>query len=123
MSRSVLVVDDDEAVAWVLRETLFLLGYAVLVAGDPVEGLRLFRAHSPRAVITDNRMCVEGSDLDAGLCLARSIKALSPSTPVVMLTAVPPEGAADVCDAVLVKPAPIHVLATTLSRLGVDPER
>ncbi len=49
----ILVVDDDPMTLRYVREVLARAGYAPLVAGDPEEALRLFRAERPRLALLD----------------------------------------------------------------------
>ena len=60
----VLVVDDDAAVCWALRQALTQDGFAVAVAADATVARRLARRHKPVLVITDLRM-PGGDGLDA----------------------------------------------------------
>jgi DNA-binding NtrC family response regulator len=52
----VLVVDDDEDVAWTLEQHLLLEGYTVRVAHDGEEGLELLRERMPDLVVLDVEM-------------------------------------------------------------------
>jgi YesN/AraC family two-component response regulator len=75
-------VEDDEDI----REQLMLFlkrRVGVLhVAADGREGLQVFEAQKPDIVVTDIQMPVM-----SGLQMAGKIKALSPSTPVIVTTA------------------------------------
>ncbi len=51
--KSVLVIDDEEAIRTLFKEALEKFGYEVTVAVDGDEGLRLFRKQSADLVITD----------------------------------------------------------------------
>ena len=51
--KSVLVIDDEEAIRTLFKEALEKFGYEVTVAVDGDEGLRLFRKHPADLVITD----------------------------------------------------------------------
>ena len=51
--KSVLFIDDEEAVRNLFKEALEKFGYEVTVAVDGEEGLRLFRKHPADLVITD----------------------------------------------------------------------
>lgn len=51
--KSILVIDDEEAVRNLFKEALEKFGYAVTVAVDGDEGLRFFRKHPADLVITD----------------------------------------------------------------------
>ncbi len=52
----VVIVDDDEDVAWMLEQLLDLDGHEVRVAHDGEEGLRLLRAQRPDVAIVDVEM-------------------------------------------------------------------
>ncbi len=49
----ILVIDDEEMVRDMLRQTLEYAGYEVLEASEGEIGLRLFYSHRPALVITD----------------------------------------------------------------------
>jgi DNA-binding response OmpR family regulator len=49
----ILVIDDDDAVAGFVRNALASLGYAVRVAADGAQGVRLFLAERPDGVLCD----------------------------------------------------------------------
>lgn len=55
-ARSILVVDDDSAVAETFSRMLRLEGYEVATAEDPEKGLELAAASPPHAIILDMRM-------------------------------------------------------------------
>lgn len=52
----VVVVDDDDDVAWLLQQLLELQGHTVRVAHDGEEGLRLLRQRLPDVAILDVEM-------------------------------------------------------------------
>lgn len=51
--KSVLVIDDEEAIRTLFKEALEKFGFQVTVAVDGDEGLRFFRKHQADLVITD----------------------------------------------------------------------
>lgn len=51
--RTVLLIEDDEAIAESVAFALDRAGYRVLTAGDGAQGLRLFRQHRPDLLILD----------------------------------------------------------------------
>lgn len=51
--RTVLLVEDDEAVRQLVRLTFEMHGFGVIEAGDGREGLRLLARHRPDAVVLD----------------------------------------------------------------------
>src|SRR3989338_9121252 len=77
----VLVVDDEPDVLDVMVECLSLAGYHVLPARDGQEALRIFEREHPALIITD--LSMPGMD---GLELAKTVKALSPQTEVLIIT-------------------------------------
>ena len=81
---TVLVVDDDPVIQRLLHDTFEMDGYAVLVAGDGVEGLERAQADHPDLVVLDVMM----PRMD-GLEVARRLKA-DPGTasiPILLLSA------------------------------------
>jgi two-component system, OmpR family, response regulator MprA len=77
----ILVVDDDPRLAESLRRALAFEGYAVQVAPDGVEGLRVARERMPDLVVLDRMM--PGLD---GVEVCRRLRTVS-AVPVLMLTA------------------------------------
>ena len=49
----ILIIDDDEAMRYLLRQILTSAGYDVCEAADGAAGARLFRQERPELVITD----------------------------------------------------------------------
>ncbi len=80
--KSVLVVDDEPGIRMALRTNFQRDGWLVDVAGGPTEAMRKFATQHFPLVVTDVRM----PDGD-GLQLMRSVRASSPSTAVILLTA------------------------------------
>ncbi len=78
----ILVVDDDASQRRLLEFWLKEEGYEVATAADGQTGLELFESKSPALVISDIRM--PGL---SGLDLLGRIKAASPDTPVILITA------------------------------------
>jgi two-component system nitrogen regulation response regulator GlnG len=81
-SASILVVDDDAAVAWALEQALASEGYRVLLAADAAAARRHIARQRPDLVITDVRMPGE-----SGLDLLADLKTRHPHLPVVVSTA------------------------------------
>ena len=117
----VLVVDDNDLVRSALYDALSLAGYSVLAARSAAEAWALFCECPPRLVLTDNALENGGSGDASGLALARRMKESSPDTPVVMFSALPPDGADSTCDSVLRKPASLIDMVTEFARLHVSP--
>lgn len=81
MGKTVLIVEDDNNIAELLRLYLEKEGYTPLVASDGGAGLELFRQHHPDIVLLDVMMPV----MD-GWEVCRAIRQTD-TTPVIMLTA------------------------------------
>lgn len=82
MSSRILVIEDNEDLAFGLRNNLEIEGYDVEVAGDGREGLSLARAAPPALVILD--LMLPGLD---GFRVLRELRKRDPATPVLVLTA------------------------------------
>lgn len=78
---TLLIVDDDEIFRDRLGRALERRGYVVRLAADPEAALPLAQRESPELALVDLRMG-EAS----GLELLRDLKAIDPTTKVVMLT-------------------------------------
>src|SRR2546426_8062014 len=74
---------DDEPTALQLRQTVLeFAGYKVLAAKSGAQGIKLFGSESVHAVILDYWM----ADMN-GLQVAREIRKLNPSIPIIILSA------------------------------------
>jgi CheY-like chemotaxis protein len=85
-SLHILCIDDDPHVRELLNDCFTHLGHRVMVASGGKEGIEMFRTAALKnqpyeVVVTDMRM----PDID-GRQVARTIKAESPNTPIIMLT-------------------------------------
>jgi len=80
-NEQLLVVDDDQAIRWTLREALRSWGFAPIEAGSVAEALKQFNADPPAAVLLDIDL-PDGSGLD----VLREIKREHPETIVIMIT-------------------------------------
>lgn len=80
--RAILVADDEKHLRSALFTALTRLGHAVELAENGQEALNKFQSQKFDLVITDLRM----PQLD-GLGLLKSLKKISPETPVIMMTA------------------------------------
>lgn len=112
--RRILVVDDQESIRLCLRIMLESEGHRVTEASNGAEALRLFTVGEFDLVITDYQMPVmEGNELALG------IKMLSPSQPILMITAYDcaRAGADNPVDALLAKPFAVADLRCVLKRL------
>ena len=80
-TKEILVVDDDQAIRWTLKEALQSWGFTPIEAGSVAEGIKLFNAHSPAAVLLDIDL-PDGSGLD----VLREIKNEQHEAIVIMIT-------------------------------------
>ena len=79
---SILIIEDEQRVADLLRVGLEENGYNCLVAYDGAMGLRMFRANTFDLVISD----IVLPKMD-GFELCKEIRAANPAIPILMLTA------------------------------------
>jgi DNA-binding NtrC family response regulator len=77
----ILVIDDDQAIRWTLKEALRSWGFAAGEAGSVAEGLAAFNAEPSAAVLLDIDL-PDGSGLD----LLREIKRENEDAIVIMIT-------------------------------------
>jgi two-component system NtrC family response regulator len=82
MAAGILIIDDDTSLRRVLEYNLQEEGYSVMTAEGGEQGLELFAERSPALVITDLKM--PGM---SGFQVLSKIKAVSPETLVIVLTA------------------------------------
>jgi two-component system NtrC family response regulator len=82
MADTILLIDDDESLRRVTEYNLSEAGFDVIPADSGQEGLELFNKKNPNLVITDVKL----GDMD-GLEVLAAIKAESPETPVIVITA------------------------------------
>jgi two-component system response regulator (stage 0 sporulation protein F) len=82
MTNSILLVDDEDTLRYVLRETLMDEGYSVDVANDGFQALEHVKLKSYDLLITDIKM--HGMD---GLQLIREIKRNGSHLKIVIITA------------------------------------
>src|SRR5450631_1516735 len=80
---TILVIEDDPRMQKVLRRIFLNENYAIEVAGDGKTGLDLFRARRPTAVVLDLIL-----PQISGREVCQTMKALSDSTPVIVLSAI-----------------------------------
>lgn len=79
---SVLLVEDEQSLAMILRDTLNAQGFNISVAADGEEGLRLFTEHKPDVLVADVMM----PKMD-GFEMVRRLRQHDKHTPVLFLTA------------------------------------
>ncbi|MGA2280454.1 MAG: response regulator [Verrucomicrobiota bacterium] len=119
----ILCIDDDPQVGKLLNDCLTHLGHRVMVASGGEEGIEMFRTATLKnqpyeVVVTDWGM----PDID-GRDVARTIKAESPGTPIIMLTGWGATVRGDVTiastvDAVVSKPPLMQELNDLLLRMA-----
>lgn len=82
MSPSILLVEDEAALAMIVRDSLEARGFRVRHAPDGLAGLQLFRQETPDIVVADVMM----PHLD-GFTLAEHIRRVNAAVPILFLTA------------------------------------
>jgi signal transduction histidine kinase/DNA-binding NarL/FixJ family response regulator len=82
MKPTVLIVDDDESITYMLELALKSDGFRVRLAADGMEGWEVFKADKPDIVLTDIKM----PHMD-GIELLGKIKEVDPELDVLLLTA------------------------------------
>ena len=87
MNRTVLVIDDNEAVRTAFEVLLSIHGVRTLTAGSPADGLAVLAREPVHLVIQDMNFRREATGGEEGVQLFRSIRAAQPDLPVILLTA------------------------------------
>jgi two-component system, NtrC family, response regulator AtoC len=82
MARTVLVIDDEPNMRWVLGRALEKAGYDVFTAEHGEQGLQLFARHAIDLILLDLKM--PGQD---GLAVLRELRRRSSQIPILLLTA------------------------------------
>lgn len=82
MSNKILFVEDEEDLTLIVADTLRGLGYEVITAVDGVAGLDRFKSEGADVVVADVMM----PKMD-GFSMAKEIRKLSPTVPLLFLTA------------------------------------
>jgi DNA-binding NtrC family response regulator len=85
--RSVLVIDDNPAVAQALGLLFRLYDIRTLAAATPEEGLALLGRDEVDLVIADMNFSADTTSGDEGTALFRALRAAQPDLPVILLTA------------------------------------
>lgn len=119
---SLLLVDDDSVYRERLAKAMTARGYEVHTAADAEEAVRIAEAESPELAVVDLRMPGE-----SGLDLLAHLKAIDPTTRVLMLTGY--GSIATALEAVrlgavhyLTKPADVDEILAAFDREGHPPE-
>lgn len=82
MTRTVLVIDDEDNMRWVLERALSKAGYEVLTASRGSQGVELFSLNPVDLVLVDLKM--PGMD---GLAVLRQIREANADVPILLFTA------------------------------------
>jgi CheY-like chemotaxis protein len=102
----IVAAEDDADVADLLATALSQAGHVVHLAGTGPRALQMVAERRPDLIILDHAM--PGM---TGLDVARRLRADGATAAMMLLTAIPPEGARDVFDQVLHKPVPFRQVA------------
>lgn len=82
MGNKILFVEDEQDLTLIVADTLRGQGYEVITAADGIAGLETFRTEGADVVVADVMM----PKMD-GFSIAREIRKLSPTVPLLFLTA------------------------------------
>ena len=82
MTRRILLIEDDDGIADIVRYNLEAVGYTVQVARDGATGLRMARTGAPDLVLLD--LMLPGMD---GVEVCRQLRRSGTALPIIMLTA------------------------------------
>ena len=82
MSNKILFVEDEEDLTLIVADTLRGQGYDFITAANGMEGLEKFKTEAPDIVVADVMM----PKMD-GFTMAKKIRILSPTVPLLFLTA------------------------------------
>lgn len=82
MSNKILFVEDEEDLTLIVADTLRGQGYDVITAVDGIEGIEKFKTEAADIVVADVMM----PKMD-GFTMAKEIRKLSPTVPLLFLTA------------------------------------
>lgn len=117
-AQTILVVEDEILIRFILADSLRDIGFQVLEAGDGDEGLQILNSGQViDLIVTDVRM---PGEVD-GMQLTRRSKSLAPGRPVIVCSAHLYESEAFPADEFLAKPYSIAALAEAIARLIGDP--
>ena|SRR5438552_2974116 len=111
-TRRILVVDDEPFVCESVKMMLSFDGHSVVTAGGAKEALHLYDPEQFDLVITDYKMPeMKGDEL------ARAIKKIAPTKPIILLTAFAPAEKPAAIDLVLTKPFHFETLREALLQM------
>lgn len=109
--KTILLVDDDDAVRELTECFLQLFGHAVVCARSSREALAIFDPGTHHLVVTDNSM--PGM---SGIEMARLMKQRSPATRILMYTGMVPQDCSTM-DEVVQRPVDMEKLRNAVDRL------
>lgn len=120
MKPRLLIVDDEDAILFAMREYFSIRGFEVDCAQQEEEALTLLRRHRYAAVIADLRLT--GCESVEGLAIADAVRDGWPSTVIILLTAygsprIEAAAHAHGVDAFLRKPHPLADIRRTVLQL------
>ena len=84
MSRRIAIVEDEPAIRANYADVLARQGYEVAAYATRAEAMAAFRTRLPDLALIDIGL---GDDVDGGFALCRELRALSPSLPILFLSA------------------------------------
>jgi len=84
MSRRIAIVEDEPAIRANYAEVLARQGYEVAAYATRADAMAAFRTRLPDLALIDIGL---GDDVDGGFALCRELRALSPSLPILFLSA------------------------------------
>lgn len=84
MPRRVAIVEDDPSIRQNYRDALVSQGYEVVAFEDRRRALEALKGRLPDLALLDIGL---GADVDGGFALCRELRALSPTLPIIFLTA------------------------------------
>jgi two-component system OmpR family response regulator len=84
MSRRIAIVEDEPAIRANYADALKKQGYDVAAYGNRPDALAAFRNRLPDLALVDIGL---GDDIDGGFALCRDLRAMSPSLPIIFLSA------------------------------------
>lgn len=121
---NLLLIDDDPLVLQSLRTTLEIEGHKVTTANDGQKGIDTFTAEHARGVVFSVVITDLGMPHVDGRKVAAAVKALSPTTPILLLTGwgqgMTQEETPQYVDGVLAKPPRLRDLRAALASVAVQ---
>ena len=84
MTRRIAVVEDEPAIRANYTDVLKKQGYEVAAYGNRADAIGAFRTRLPDLALVDIGL---GEDVDGGFTLCRELRALSPTVPILFLSA------------------------------------